>query len=165
MLLFRSCQTSHWTPTQIEGAEVVGNVSPDRKRAVESSQPRSRLEKLGVKAGYKVVLLGLDDSEFASELAGGGAEVVSGSMVHGADLVFLRVETSDDLLTLWSLREIVKPDVAVWTLRRKGRKDLTEGDVMQAGLDAGFVDVKVVRFSDTLTAEKFVIRLVERTKR
>jgi hypothetical protein len=132
---------------------------------VESSQPPSRLKKLGVKAGHKIVLLGLDDSEFASELAGGGAEVVSESMVPEADLVFLRVENGDDLLGLWSLREIVRPDVAVWTLRRKGRKDLTESDVMQAGLDAGFVDVKVVSFSDTLTAEKFVIRLVDRAKK
>jgi hypothetical protein len=91
--------------------------------------------------------------------------MVSESMVPEADLVFLRVENGDDLLGLWSLREIVRPDVAVWTLRRKGRKDLTESDVMQAGLDAGFVDVKVVSFSDTLTAEKFVIRLVDRAKK
>ncbi len=146
-------------------AEVVKSVSLDPRNAVEPPQPPSRLKKLGVKAGLKVVLLGLDDSEFATELAGGGAEVVSESTVSEADLVFLRVESCDDLLTLWSLREIVKPEVAVWTLRRKGRKDLTESDVMQAGLDAGFVDVKVVSFSDTLTAEKFVIRLVDRAKK
>jgi hypothetical protein len=36
-------------------------------------------------------------------------------------------------------------------------KTITEGDVMAAGKAAGLVDVKVVRFSETHTAEKFVI--------
>jgi hypothetical protein len=33
---------------------------------------------------------------------------------------------------------------------------------MKAGKDAGLVDVKVVRFSDTHTAEKFVIPVTAR---
>jgi hypothetical protein len=32
----------------------------------------------------------------------------------------------------------------------------------QAGLDAGLVDVKVVSFSDLLTAEKFVVPVAQR---
>jgi hypothetical protein len=34
--------------------------------------------------------------------------------------------------------------------------DLSEAAVMDAARDAGLVDVKVARFSDTHTAEKFV---------
>ena len=49
-----------------------------------------------------------------------------------------------------------------WTLRPKGTKDLTEAEMMRAGQEAGLVDVKVVSFSDLLTAEKFVIPVAKR---
>ena len=57
---------------------------------------------------------------------------------------------------------LIVPNGSVWTVRRKGRKDLTEADVRAAGKAAGLVDVKVVRFSDTHTAEKFVIPVADR---
>jgi hypothetical protein len=47
-------------------------------------------------------------------------------------------------------------------VRPKGRTEITEDDVMKAGKAAGLVDVKVVRFSETHTAEKFVIPLSRR---
>jgi hypothetical protein len=39
---------------------------------------------------------------------------------------------------------------------------LTEREMMRAGQDAGLVDVKVVSFSEVLTAEKFVVPLARR---
>jgi hypothetical protein len=44
-------------------------------------------------------------------------------------------------------------------------KTITQADVMAAGKAAGLVDVKVVKFSDTHTAEKFVIRVADRPAR
>jgi hypothetical protein len=40
---------------------------------------------------------------------------------------------------------------------RKGQKSITETDVRSAGLQAGLVDIKVVSFSATHTALKFVV--------
>ena len=51
---------------------------------------------------------------------------------------------------------------ALWIIRPKGVKEITEAETMAAGKAAGLVDVKVVRFSDTHTAEKFVIPLASR---
>jgi len=51
----------------------------------------------------------------------------------------------------------------LWTLRPKGSPDLTESEMMRAGQAAGLVDVKVVSFSDLLTAEKFVIPVAKRS--
>jgi hypothetical protein len=45
----------------------------------------------------------------------------------------------------------------VWVIRPKGSDRISENDVMAAGRAAGLYDVKVVRFSDTHTAQKFVI--------
>jgi hypothetical protein len=63
---------------------------------------------------------------------------------------------------LTDLRARIKPNGTIWAIFRKGRKDFNENDVLRLGLESGLVDVKVVRFSDTHTALKFVIRKAER---
>ncbi|MEP6915348.1 MAG: hypothetical protein ABJC89_06860 [Acidobacteriota bacterium] len=74
----------------------------------------------------------------------------SNSTSHGAD-------ERDALPRLERLRSAIQPDGAVWVIRPKGRQEITEADVMAAGKHAGLVDVKVVSFFSTHTAEKFVI--------
>ena len=48
-------------------------------------------------------------------------------------------------------------DGAVWVVYPKGRPEISEVDVIRAGVEQGLVDNKVVRFSDTHTALRFVI--------
>ncbi len=120
--------------------------------------PKTVIDKLGVKPGQRVALRGMDADGFAGDLAARGAELVEGD----ADHLFVAVETQDDLAALGDIVPLIARNGAVWTVRRKGRKDLTEADVMAAGKAAGLVDVKVVRFSETHTAEKFVIPVADR---
>jgi hypothetical protein len=120
--------------------------------------PKTVIDKLGVKPGQRVALRGMDADGFAGDLAARGAELVEGD----ADHLFVAVETQDDLAALGDIVPLIARNGAVWTVRRKGRKDLTEADVMAAGKAAGLVDVKVVRFSETHTAEKFVIPVAGR---
>ena len=47
-------------------------------------------------------------------------------------------------------------------IRPKGSSAISESEVMSAGKRAGLVDVKVVSFSKTHTAEKFVIPRADR---
>ncbi|HYX83652.1 MAG TPA: hypothetical protein VE777_01660 [Gaiellales bacterium] len=120
--------------------------------------PKTVIDKLGVKAGQRVILRGVDDDGFLAGLRAREVELVDGA----ADHLFVAVETDADLRALADLVPLIARNGAVWTIRRKGRKDLTEADVMAAGKAAGLVDVKVVRFSDTHTAEKFVIPVAVR---
>lgn len=122
------------------------------------ANPKTVIDKLGVKPGQRVLLRGVEADGFAADLAARGAKLVA----DGADHLFVAVETHEDLAALPGLVPLIVRDGAVWTIRRKGRKDLTEADVMAAGKAAGLVDVKVVRFSDTHTAEKFVIPVDDR---
>jgi hypothetical protein len=52
--------------------------------------------------------------------------------------------------------------VALWVVYRKGQKEITEMDVIGTGRKSGLKDVKVVGFSPTHTALKFVIPLHKR---
>jgi len=50
----------------------------------------------------------------------------------------------------------------LWVVYPKGRKEVTEDDVLGAGRKAGLKDVKVVGFSATHTALKFVVPVGKR---
>jgi hypothetical protein len=119
--------------------------------------PRSRLDKLGVKAGQRVALVEVSDAAFAGELLARGAELADGERATGVDLIFFGLATSGALRRLPGLLRRMSPAGAIWTLRARGDDRFTEADVRAAARSAGLVDTKVVRFSETHTAEKFVI--------
>jgi hypothetical protein len=139
-------------------------MKPEREaKRVEHVSTRSRVEKLGIKAGADVLLLGIDaDAGFVKELTAAGARLRTTGKAQ-ADMIFAVFRHRDDLRRLPPLRARIKADGVLWTLRPKGSKDLTEREMMRAGQDAGLVDVKVVSFSDVLTAEKFVVPLARRS--
>ena len=56
----------------------------------------------------------------------------------------------------------MKGTAALWIVYPKGQKHITENDVLAAGRKSGLKDVKVVGFSTTHTAEKFVIPVAQR---
>ena len=64
---------------------------------------------------------------------------------------------------LRALKRSLKPNGALWVIRPKGSAAISESEVMAAGKKAGLVDVKVVSFSETHTAEKFVIPTRDRS--
>jgi hypothetical protein len=131
-------------------------------RRVEHVSTRTRIEKLGVKRDADVLLLGLaDDAEFLKELRGAGANIRTAGTPQ-ADMIFAVFRHRDDLRRLPPLVPRLKADGVLWTLRPKGSKDLAEREMMRVGQDAGLVDVKVVSFSDVLTAEKFVVPVAKR---
>jgi hypothetical protein len=123
---------------------------------------RTRIEKLGVRKGADILVLGIEtDTAFMKELRDAGAAIrTSGSTP--ADMIFAVFRHRDDLRRLPPLLPRLRPDGVIWTLRPKGSKDLSEAQMMRAGHEAGLVDVKVVSFSEALTAEKFVIPLARR---
>ena len=126
--------------------------------------PPSRLDKLGVKSGMTVVLSGLTDAVFAAELEARGA-TVRRRLPQGqsrADIIFHGAQHRDALATLTDLSARIVPAGAIWVIRPKGSRDITEAETMAAGKRAGLVDVKVVAFSATHTAEKFVIPVARR---
>jgi hypothetical protein len=139
--------------------------SAAEKWARRITNPPSRLDKLGVKPGMTIASIGVTERAFVTEVTGRAAKVANRAPAASrpVDLIFFGVEHRDALARLSTLAGLIKPDGAVWIVRPKGHKDVTEAETMAAGKRAGLVDVKVVSFSDTHTAEKFVIPVARRS--
>jgi hypothetical protein len=141
----------HWGGR--EGRFSVG--SQASKWAEKIRNPKSVFDKLGVKPGQRITALGALDDDFVAQLAEVGE--VSRRPRNNSDLVFYAVWRRDQLDKIRPLRELLTPTGALWVIRPKAAEAVSEADVMAAGKAAGLVDVKVVRFSETHTAEKFVV--------
>ena len=125
--------------------------------------PPSRLQKIGVKADWRVCAIGVDDTAFLKDLEGAVAQLSIGRVIKEADAIFFGATKEADLTRLEKLKASLKPNGALWIIRPKGRPEISERATIAAGKAAGLVDVKVVGFSPTHTAEKFVIPLARRS--
>jgi hypothetical protein len=134
------------------------------KWAKRITNPPSRLDKLGVKAGMTVSVIGVADRSFLDELAPRAGRIIKTppATPASADMIFYGANDRDALARLAALSKLMVPSGALWVVRPKGRPEITEAETMAAGKKAGLVDVKVVSFSDTHTAEKFMIPVAKR---
>jgi len=123
---------------------------------------RSRTEKLGVKPGSRVVIIGLKDAAFVNELRAAGAKVASRFGVGPYDMVIVRLGAASDLSSLIDAKKRIVPNGMIWAVWPKGRKEFREDDIRHFGPGAGLVDVKVMSFSDELSGLKLVIPLKQR---
>ena len=126
--------------------------------------PPSRLQKLGATPEWRASAIGVDDEAFLKELEGAVTYLSIGRVGKNSDAIFFGVTNVAGLARLEKLKASLKPDGALWIIRPKGRPEISERATMAAGKAAGLVDVKVVSFSPTHTAEKFVIPVAARSK-
>jgi len=136
--------------------------APAARWADKIMNPPSRADKLGIRPGLTVLLMGVSDPALRADLERRDARIVTKAPAGGADVVFFGAEQPAALSRLEQLRLAIKPNGAIWVVRPKGQGGVSESAVMAAGKQAGLVDVKVVSFSDTHTAEKFVIPVAKR---
>jgi hypothetical protein len=132
------------------------------KWAEKIRNPPSRLDKLGVKRDQSVALVNLDDEVLVRDLESAGAVIAGGQRTKGLDVIVCGASRENDLDRLERLKTRLQPTGALWVIRPKGRPEISEQSVRAAGRGAGLVDVKVVSFSSTHTAHKFVIPLAGR---
>jgi hypothetical protein len=123
---------------------------------------RTRLQKLGVKPEWRVSVVSVGDPAFVAELRGAAKQVGVGRVLDESDAIFFGASHEKELVRLGALKRSMKQNGALWVIRPKGRKEISERAVMDAGKAAGLVDVKVISFSDTHTGEKFVIPVANR---
>jgi hypothetical protein len=123
---------------------------------------RMLIDKLGVKPGQRVAVLGVESAEFLKDLASRVPEYSRGERISDADLIFFSAEARGDLSRLKALSKSIQKSGAIWVVYPKGQTHIREVDVIAAGKAAGLVDNKVCRFSDTHTALRFAVPLADR---
>jgi hypothetical protein len=142
--------------------EATFELGPKAERWAERIRnPRSLLDKLGVKPESNVAVVDLDDSEFR-RLLEECVERYATAPEPESDLIFLGAESTGDLGRIESLVQYLRPNGHIWVVAPKGRQDIREIDVLQAGRAAGLKDTKVASFSGTHTAHRFTIPLERR---
>jgi len=127
------------------------------KWAEKIRNPKSLIDKLGVKPEHRISVLGVRGEEFRRDLQSRTGNVSDGKVAPDSDIIFLGADVPADLDRMGALRESLRPNGAIWVIYPKGQKHITEAGVFAAGKQAGLVDVKVASFSPTHTALKFVI--------
>jgi hypothetical protein len=124
--------------------------------------PKTRLEKLGIKPNAAVSLIGSFAADFLGELHAQTKNVSNGKVAAGAEWIFFAADSAKDLSHVSKLAKSLKGAAALWIVYPKGQKQITENNVLAAGRKSGLKDVKVVGFSPTHTALKFVIPVESR---
>jgi hypothetical protein len=124
--------------------------------------PKTRLEKLGLKHGAKVSLIGSFDVDFHRELNSLAPSVTKNKVAADSEAIFFAADSQKELSSVAKIAKSLKGATALWVIYPKGQKTITENGVIAAGRKAGLKDVKVVGFSATHTALKFVLPLGKR---
>jgi hypothetical protein len=124
--------------------------------------PKTRIEKIGLKPKAKVSLFGNFDAEFLDELKSLACSVTKDKVAADSDTIFFAADSLKTLSAVAKIAKSLKGANALWIIYPKGQKNITENDVIAAGRKTGLKDVKVVGFSLTHTALKFVLPLDKR---
>ena len=123
---------------------------------------RSRLDKLGVKPGMRVAVLGVAEKDFVPELKQRTTDIALARPRKDSDLVFFGVEGVTPLERLATLQGSIKREGAIWVLWPKGQKHISEDMIRARAIAHGLVDIKVVAFSERLSGLKLVIPVARR---
>src|SRR5271155_4522686 len=139
-----------------------------RKSSAKAREPerdyshRLLVDKLGIKPGQRISVMGVEDAQFLAELSGRVPDFSRGKPIKEADLIFFSAEAARDLTRLQTLAGSIQKAGAIWVVYPKGQKHIREIDVITAGKSAGLTDNKVCSFSSTHTALRFCIPVAKR---
>ena len=118
--------------------------------------PKSTAEKLGIKPGLVISAVAMDGGDFLRALRVNAKSLSDAKPLADSDLIFFGAVRSTDLVRAKKLAPSLSSGGALWIVYPKGKQEITELQVLSAGKAAGLVDIKVVSFSATQTAVKFV---------
>ena len=131
-------------------------------RAAKADTPsaKSRMDKIGVKGGMRVAVMGVKDPTLSAELAGQGAVPVT--ELANLDLLFYAADNAAALDRVGALAPMLAETGALWIVSAKGKAaTVKDVEVMAAAKAHGLIDNKVVAFSPTHTSLRFTRRKAE----
>lgn len=125
-----------------------------KKKDTGSGKPRK--DKLGVKAGQRIHLVGAHDAAVKTDVRALGATLTD--EVRDADWILWALSGPADLARMNVLRASMRDAASIWAVWPKGRPELKEDDIRGHALHIDLVDVKVMSWSETHSGLKIVVR-------
>ena len=124
------------------------------------------VDKLGVKPGHAVALVGASDPHLQARiLERTGREPAAPD--EPADVVLVWTDASTDAVsTLRHWKPKIEPNGGIWLLTPKRTQPgyVDQAELIAAGKQAGVVDNKICSVSETTSAMRFVIRKADRPR-
>jgi hypothetical protein len=139
-----------------QGSAVFELDAQAEKWAHKILHPKSTVEKLGIRPELVVSCVEMSDGKFVNEVRNSAKSFFDAAPQKNSDLIFFGAGKATALPRIKKLVASLAPAGALWIVYPKGKIEIREMDVLNAGRAAGLVDVKVVSFSATHTALKFV---------
>ena len=102
------------------------------------------------------------DETILADLVSRGASIVTGRVPVGTPLVLWRVTKAAQLDRLPGIVKHLARTGAIWAVHPRGDASVADTVIFAAAKAAGLTYTKVVRFSETDTAEKLVIPVAAR---
>lgn len=125
--------------------------------------PKTLLEKIGLRPAERVYVKNLPDAEFVDDLTRTLTDPPARVLRGTFDAVFLGVADPTALTKLGRVVAHLNPAGALWIVHPKGKGSrVAEAAVRAAARAHGLYDAKVVAFSATHTAAKWMIPLAAR---
>jgi hypothetical protein len=116
------------------------------------------LDKLGVRPGMRVAIIGVHDDAIRPMISELTTDLTDGWPEPETDIVLLAADTPEELAPLVDLAGRIRQNGAIWVVSRKGKAaTIRDVQVIEAARSARLVDNKVVSFSPTHTALRLVI--------
>lgn len=132
------------------------------KWAERIRSPRTLIDKLDIKPGAVVSVLGVSDADFLTQLRARTTEITVGKIHKASAAIILAVETPRDLDKIGPVAEKMPRSAMLWVVHPKGVAGVKDTDIFGASDTAGLTYTKVARFSATHTAEKLVVPVSKR---
>jgi hypothetical protein len=115
---------------------------------------KSRMDKIGVKGGMRVAVMGVKDPTLSAELADQGAIPVT--KLSNLDILFYAADSAEALARVEALVPMLAEKGALWIVFVKGKAaTLKAADVINGAKARGLIDNKVVAFSETHSSLRF----------
>ncbi len=118
--------------------------------------PKSMAEKLGIQPGLVISAIAMGDGSFLEGVRASSKSFSDSRGLKNSDLIFVGAGKAAELSRIARLAPSLATAGALWIVYPKGRPEITQLQVLESGRASGLVDVKVVSFSSTHTALKFV---------
>lgn len=126
-----------------------------RRWAESLRGPGDRLDRLGVKPGQCIGVVGEAEEGFVDELRSRAGVVVTGrSVPAGADIIFMAAKQREELGRIPGLAHCLNPGGLLWVIRPRTGRELTEHDVAVSAKAAGLSIGRPLRLSARLTGHR-----------